>query len=335
MPSNTMPFFSIIIPVYNKEKSVERSLQSVMAQTFTDWELVIVNDGSKDQSKEVIARFNDPRIRYFEHSNHGVSFTRNAGLQVAIGKYVHFLDADDYLAPDRLQHLYDAISTHEADIYFTGITSVSTQGEMKQISAPYSGYVSEREFKSSFYRIETATSIYGYVPTKIIRRSFYLEHNLFFDESLRLSEDFDLFLRCYQKATTFFFVHDYGYYYVHYTGGTSMFSRNVDYFSLIDIQRKVFRWLEDFMREDDHALLNKKVAEFAHCAIFTLSPFQVSSIPAICQRMEDDQWLYERVMASGTNDWVLKHVIDRRYWLLMCYVFIKQSYIRLYQKLHR
>lgn len=330
-----MPFFSIIIPVYNKEHSVERCLQSVMAQSFADWELVIVNDGSKDQSKEVIAQFKDPRIRYFGHSNHGVSFTRNAGLHLAKGEYVHFLDADDYLAPDRLRHLYDAITTHEADIYFTGIMSVSTQGEKKQISAPYCGYVPEREFKQSFYRIEAATSIYGYVPTKIIRRSFYLEHNLFFDESLRLSEDFELFLRCYQKAATFFFIPDNGYYYIHYAGGTSMFSRNVDYFSLIEIQKKVFSWLGDSMSADDHALLNQKVAEFAHCSIYTLSPFQVSSIPAICQRMEEDSWLYERIQASCTNDWILKQMVNKSYWSLICYVFLKQSYIRLYQKIHR
>lgn len=335
MPVDTMPFFSIIIPVYNKEHSVERCLQSVRSQTFTDWELVIVNDGSKDRSKEVIARFEDPRIRYSEHTNHGVSYTRNAGLRVATGKYVHFLDADDYLAPDRLQHLYDVITTHEAEVYFTGITSVTTQGEEKQISAPYFGYVSQREFMQSFYRIETETSIYGYVPTKIIRRSFYLEHNLFFDENLRLSEDFDLFLRCYQKASSFFYIQDYGYYYIHYTGGTTMYNRNVDYFSLIDIQKKVSNWLEQSMSEEDCTQLNKKAADFARCAIYTLSPFQVSSIPAVCQRMEEDQWLYERVLSSGSNDWILKQVINRRYWPLMCYVFIKQSYIRLYQKIHR
>lgn len=335
MQSGNSPFFSVIVPVYNKEQTIQKCIDSVLSQTFADWELILVNDGSKDRSKTKIRAYQDVRIRYIEHKNHGVSYTRNVGMRVAQGDYIHFLDADDYLASDRLEKLYESIISNPADVYFTGITQVNTQREEQNVDVPYTGYVTLEVFKKTFFLIEQKTSLYGYVPTKIIRREFYLNNGLFFDESLRLSEDFDLFLRCYQNAQTFFFIQDYGYYYIHYTGGTTMYNRNVDYFSLIDIQKKVSNWLEQSMSEEACTQLNKKVADFARCAIYTLSPFQVSSIPAICQRIKDDQWLYERIQALGLNDWILKQVINSRYWPLMCYVFIKQSYIRLYQIIHR
>lgn len=100
-----MPLFSIIIPVFNKEKSIANTLKSALCQTFTDFEIVIVNDGSTDSSGAQIIDFEDPRIRYFETENQGVSQARNFAIQHSIGTILAFLDADDYWFPNHLAQL--------------------------------------------------------------------------------------------------------------------------------------------------------------------------------------------------------------------------------------
>ncbi|MGV3696156.1 glycosyltransferase family 2 protein [Flavobacterium sp.] len=104
-----MPFFSVIIPVFNKAPFIEKTLKSVLAQTFTDFEIIIVNDGSTDQSGAKILAFEDSRIRYFAKANEGVSSARNFGIDKAEGDYICFLDADDYWYPDFLQTVYSYI----------------------------------------------------------------------------------------------------------------------------------------------------------------------------------------------------------------------------------
>lgn len=115
------PKISIIIPVYNGEKYVLKCLKSIVAQTFTDWECIVVNDGSKDNTKYVLDDFlcNSECSRKFiiiHKENEGVSVARNTGLNVAKGEWVAFSDADDYYYPDAFQQLLDAARTTNAKV---------------------------------------------------------------------------------------------------------------------------------------------------------------------------------------------------------------------------
>src|SRR5690554_857341 len=100
-----MPKFSVIIPLYNKEKDVLSTLQSLLAQSFSDFEALVINDGSTDRSWEVVSSLKDPRIRLFDKANEGVSLTRNYGVRHAGARYIAFLDADDYWYPNHLDNL--------------------------------------------------------------------------------------------------------------------------------------------------------------------------------------------------------------------------------------
>ena len=97
------PLVSIIVPVYNVQNSVARCLESICAQTWKNIEIILVNDGSRDESFSVCEQFRekDPRIVLVDKSNSGVSDTRNCGMTLASGKYVQFVDSDDYIEPDR------------------------------------------------------------------------------------------------------------------------------------------------------------------------------------------------------------------------------------------
>ncbi len=100
-----MPKFSVVIPLYNKEKDILKTLNSLFLQTFTDFEVVIVNDGSTDASGDLVQTVKDKRITYFSKENEGVSKTRNIGVSKATAKHIVFLDADDYWYPNHLENL--------------------------------------------------------------------------------------------------------------------------------------------------------------------------------------------------------------------------------------
>jgi len=101
-----VPFFSIIIPLYNKEHSIANTLASVFNQSYTDYEIILINDGSTDKSEAVVNRYKDERIHYISTKNNGVSKARNLAISKASGTLIAFLDADDYWYPNHLEILY-------------------------------------------------------------------------------------------------------------------------------------------------------------------------------------------------------------------------------------
>ena len=117
-----MPRFSVIIPLYNKAPYVRKTVESVLRQTFDDYELVIIDNGSNDGSSEIVASFTDPRIRIVRlEENVGVSNARNKGVSLSSSPYITFLDADDWWEPTFLEEMARLIERHpDAGIYGTG-----------------------------------------------------------------------------------------------------------------------------------------------------------------------------------------------------------------------
>ena len=112
-------FFSIIIPLYNKEHYVKATIDSVLAQSFKDWEVIIINDGSTDRSSDIILQYKDDRIKYIERENRGVSATRNQGIKIAKGEFIAFLDADDLWHPKFLETLYSLTQQYPEYSFFS------------------------------------------------------------------------------------------------------------------------------------------------------------------------------------------------------------------------
>jgi glycosyltransferase involved in cell wall biosynthesis len=116
---NSNPFFSIILPTYNRANLITPALNSVVGQTFLDWELIVVDDGSTDETEKVVKSYGDARIRYFWKENEEKCVARRFGLQQATGKYVCFLDSDDYYYSDYLAFLNQWILSTQKNLYFT------------------------------------------------------------------------------------------------------------------------------------------------------------------------------------------------------------------------
>ena len=102
-----MTKISVILPVYNSQKFIKKAIESVLDQTFSDFELIIVNDGSTDSTLDIIRDFKDKRIRLLNQSNQGPGAARNNALEMADGDYVMFLDSDDWYSPDALETAYN------------------------------------------------------------------------------------------------------------------------------------------------------------------------------------------------------------------------------------
>lgn len=102
-----IPSVSVIIPVYNVDKYLRECLDSILAQTLQEWELICINDGSTDGSSAILAEYaaKDNRINVIKQQNRGQGAARNIGLKQAVGEYIYFLDSDDYLVPDALERL--------------------------------------------------------------------------------------------------------------------------------------------------------------------------------------------------------------------------------------
>lgn len=106
------PLISVIIPVYNGERTVLETVQSVLKQTFTNFELIIINDGSSDRTLELLNTVDDPRIHVFSYENGGLPVARNRGIEQAKGQYITFIDADDLWTPTKLTDQLVALQTH-------------------------------------------------------------------------------------------------------------------------------------------------------------------------------------------------------------------------------
>lgn len=185
------PLFSIIIPVYKCEQLLRRCLDSVLSQSFEDWELILVDDGSPDNSGVLCDSYaeRDPRIKCIHKKNGGVSSARNLGLENALGEFVTFLDSDDYIGPTYLSSL-----AHQSnyDLIFTGIHRVGSVdycmfGEKEVLFPTAQLLVSEIKNCSD----EKGLSLGGlsFVACKALRRSIIEQHHIRFNENMIYGED--------------------------------------------------------------------------------------------------------------------------------------------------
>lgn len=196
-----MPCISFIVPVYNMERLLPRALRSLRAQTLTDFEAILINDGSKDGSAALCAQAaaEDARFRFIDQPNGGVATARNAGLDAARGEYVFFLDPDDWVEPDAAEVLYHTVRDADADCVEFGMfyDICDENGKLLHSEADhctFSGVYRGEPFKEHFD--ETASSYL--VTNKLFRRAFLEQHRLRFS-CHQLGEDGLFFVAFYRQ----------------------------------------------------------------------------------------------------------------------------------------
>lgn len=263
---NNIPLISIIVPVFNVEKYITKTINSALSQTYTHIELIIVDDGSIDNSYKICKEIseNDNRIKLFKIENSGVSHARNVGLNKAKGEYILFLDSDDIILPQLLEVCVNKINKHpHVDfVVFGMIFEFIHNNRSRRYEKVISDNVhfSFNEFPSRFKELFENNYLTSSC-NKLIKAKFIKEHNLFFDEKLSFLEDFCFSLDLYKNADSIIALQDPLYVYIHrkrYSLSVK-FKKNMmsmvsviderikDFFKLVKVDNETHRIISAFM----------------------------------------------------------------------------------------
>jgi len=187
-------FFSIIIPLHNKSKYILNTLNSALNQTYSHFEIIVINDGSTDNSVDLINSLNSPKIRLISQENQGVSVARNKGIKIAKGNYIAFLDADDYWFPFHLAEIKKSITKFPNESVFCN---------------NYNIYLTKEKFKKTTFSIKPSSEeiilITNYFESSLINsiawtssvclKKSIIDKTLLFDKNLSSGQDTDLWIR--------------------------------------------------------------------------------------------------------------------------------------------
>jgi glycosyltransferase involved in cell wall biosynthesis len=226
----SQPYFSIIIPTFNSYEKLQRAIESIKGQTFTDFEVIIVDDGSTDGTQAKIQKRLYKKIHYFYKANGGPASARNLGIREASGEYLCFLDADDEFMPEKLLEYYTASQNGEVFLfsdaeYFNEKTKSSTLFSSKE----------QMRYGNCFQSLMENNFI---VASTVCVKKSVLETTAYFDEALKIKfvEDYDLWLKIAKKYPLTYIEKPLTKYYIHESNNSSNVQRT--YTSLIAIYSK-------------------------------------------------------------------------------------------------
>lgn len=249
---------SIIIPVYNGEKTLKRCLDSILAQTYLDFEAILVNDGSIDKSLEICESYvkKDQRIRLLSQSNKGVSAARNLGIKESKGGYLTFVDCDDWIEPFMLSRMVELIESTNVDMVFMNCYYESEDSQYigvlnpsplrkKDISS-YPLAILLPEASIYYDNVKQDHDILGAAWGKLMRKSL-LDDKLRFNENLSLAEDCLFYLECFMKAKDIYIDGTPVYHYVQNSDSAIHKRQN----NIVQQGEQFYRCYSDFSKELD------------------------------------------------------------------------------------
>lgn len=226
---------SVIVPCYNIEQHLPKCIDSLLAQTYPDFELLLIDDGSADGTLNVCNAYKDkdPRIKVFTHPNKGVSYTRNRGIEVAAGKYLMFIDGDDYVKGDYIEKLVAAAKKGSWPI--CGMINVRNgneveNGNYRELLQVYPENVLKKEDLIDLLKFSSLSS----PCARIYDKAVILGHAVLFDEETTYQEDliFNLkYVRHIEQSTV---LNYFGYYYIeHSVSSTGRYHKKFDHLDII------------------------------------------------------------------------------------------------------
>ena len=259
------PMVSIIVPIYNAEQYLRRCVDSILNQEYTDFELLLVNDGSTDASGDICEEYGDqdPRVIVIQKENTGVSDSRNRALDRARGKYLQFLDSDDWITPDATRLFVRAAEEYGCDMVISDFYRVvgerlSTKGDIEE-----EGVLTREEFAAHMME-NPADFYYGVLWNKLYRRDIVEEHNLRMDTDINWCEDFMFNLEYIRYAKVFYALHAPIYYYVKRKG--SLASQGINISKTVKMKLNVFEYYNNFykhvLEEEDYEKNRLQVYRF-------------------------------------------------------------------------
>lgn len=245
-----MDKISVIIPVYNTEKHLERCIDSVLGQTYRNLEIILINDGSTDASEEICKKYaeNDDRIVFINNENKGVSATRNAGIKKASGSFITFVDSDDWIEKDMYEKMLETIKEYQVDFCLCSAIFESTDSVDKKNNLLNEGDVKKENTNYFINRIYISKDIVFNLWNLLIRRDKIRE--IYMDENISIGEDSLYILQVLTKVNSGVLLNEFFYHYVQYSTSLSH-NKNVSdkYFSGIISTEKQAEILKELYNE--------------------------------------------------------------------------------------
>lgn len=225
MINNKLPFFSIIVPVYNVELYIIECVDSILKQSFTDFELILINDGSTDNSSAICKELSeqDYRIKYISKQNEGVSRTRNLGISIATGKYLCFIDSDDYLEKDFLSILYNH-AKNDSDMIVSNWKMLKNGNFANSHLDFPSDFVNTSRISKEHFRIINKIV---YIWSSAYKYDIIKSNDIKFDENMDYCEDVLFFITYFDKCRTISFSNNHSY--IHRISNNGLSAKSYEY----------------------------------------------------------------------------------------------------------
>lgn len=241
-----MPKISIIVPIYNAEKYLRRCVDSILAQTFKDFEVLLIDDGSTDNSFSICEEYvkKDGHVRIFHNQNSGVSVTRQFGIDNSCGEYTIHIDSDDWVEPDMLESLYNRAQETNADMVICDYFKTFSDNEVYVEQKPKS--LNQKEI----IRQLLTGSLHGGTWNKLIRRSCYLDNNINFSPNIIFCEDLLVMISLLNSNISVYYLHKAYYHYDQYSNNHSLARSN--YLERYLSRIKVVKAIESIIKVDDY-----------------------------------------------------------------------------------
>lgn len=242
------PFFSVIMPVYNSEKYVTTAIESILNQTYGNFELIVVDDCSSDNSREIIEKLSeyDERIRLCSTKvNLGVANARNEAIKMVTGKYLTFVDADDCVEPDLFCRIKNIINKTKAQLIKYGIIEeyFSNNGKLisrKYVTMPDKIFTNYKDVRKSIVNLE-AKPLFGYLCNSFYSLNVLPKNIWNFDLNLQVNEDFVMNMKIIEKINCMVYMNYCGYHYNKRVATSLTTRRNDDYFKYSRIKIELLR----------------------------------------------------------------------------------------------
>lgn len=237
------PKVSVIVPVYNTEKYLHRCIDSILAQTFTDFELLLIDDGSKDSSGAICDEYavKDSRVRVFHKENGGVSSARNIGLDNAQGEWIAIFDSDDWVSERMLQKMYEAVLFNNAEIAYCDINMVFSQSQKVWKAAQYNP-------SKVILLNESIASVWTSLCNLLIKRELFEVNKLRCPVDIHFAEDYHLATRLMFYANKISYVPEPFYCYNRMNEGSALHNFTSNHY---DKERWVNKDVIEFFKNED------------------------------------------------------------------------------------
>lgn len=339
-----VPKLSIIIPIYNVEKYLKRCLNSVLKQTLQDIEIILVNDGSTDDSLIICEEYEklDSRIILINKKNEGVSIARNIGIEISNADYIAFLDPDDEVKSNMYEQMYNQIIKNKSDICFCNYNQIDKKG-CTEIKLPFSHGFYTREYIEKLIKemIGPKTlndcTVFGSVWRSLFRKDIIQKYNIIFPPNIRPMQDLVFMIEYLSKCSSMFIVNNAFYnYYLNPNSAVTSYKKNV-WDNSYSVYRQLLRIckvndLDDVTLErlNNHLVMFiiNSISNEAHPDNINKYSHKIQNISNILELNKNviDNLSYDRL--SLKKKLVLVLMKKKSINLLYLYCYISQNYLR-------